>query len=78
MSTTASPARSRPTLPRLLTATEVAEQTGLPLSSVYELTRRDMIPHVKLGRAYRYSAPAVAEWIEAGGAADDDGATDES
>lgn len=54
-------------LPRLLTAQEVADQTGLPLSRVYELSREDQIPHVRLGRALRYSAPAVREWIEAGG-----------
>lgn len=56
-------------LPRLLTAQEVAEQTGLPLSRVYELSRRDEIPHVRLGRALRYSAPELRKWIRAGGTA---------
>lgn len=71
MSTTASPARSRSSLPRLLTATEVAEQTGLPLSSVYELCRSNRIPHVRVGRALRFSATAIVDWIEAGGTAED-------
>lgn len=55
-------------LPRLLTAAEVAEATSLPLSTVYELTRRDELPVVRIGsRSYRYSSEAIRAWIESGG-----------
>lgn len=55
-------------LPRLLTAREVAEQTGLPLARVYELSRDGDMPCVRLGRARRFSLPALLAWIEKGGA----------
>lgn len=54
-------------LPRLLTAREVSEATGLPTWRVYELSRNGDIPAVALGRSYRYSAPALRSWIESGG-----------
>lgn len=56
-----------PALPRLLTAREVADATGLPAWRVYELMRSGALPHVRLGRACRYSAAAVSEWLAAGG-----------
>ena len=56
-----------PTLPRVLTAAEVADQTGLSLQRVYELTRSGDLPSVRLGRACRYSAPRVSAWLEDGG-----------
>ena len=61
-----SPADST-SLPRLLSAQDVSDATGLPKWRVYELTRSDDIPHVRLGRAVRYSAQALAEWIDQGG-----------
>lgn len=54
-------------LPRLLTAREVADRTGIPLSRIYELVRLEKLPHVRLGRAVRFSAEAVREWLDAGG-----------
>jgi excisionase family DNA binding protein len=38
-------------LPRLMRAREVSEQTGLSLARIYELARRDEIPHVRVGRS---------------------------
>lgn len=55
------------TLPRLLHAEEVAEQTGLPLPRLYALVRRGLIPHVRVGRSVRFSEAAVLAWIEQGG-----------
>jgi excisionase family DNA binding protein len=52
----------------LLTAVEVSERTGLPLQRVYELCRREMIPHVRVGRQVRVAPSALREWIERGGA----------
>ena len=55
-------------LPKLLTAKQVSAATGLPLATVYELSRRHELPAVRIGaRALRYSAPAVAAWIANGG-----------
>jgi len=54
-------------LPRLLTAERVAEATGIPLARVYELARLGDIPTVRLGRAVRFSEPALMAWIDAGG-----------
>ena len=62
MSTTASP------LPRLLKAEEVAAQLQMPRWRLYELSRADLIPTVRIGpRSLRYDARAVAEWIRGGG-----------
>ena len=55
------------TLPRLLSAKEVSEQIGIPLWRLYERVRLDDIPAVRVGKAIRFSAPAVREWIERGG-----------
>lgn len=54
-------------LPKLLTAREVSEQTTLPLATVYGLGREGAIPCVRLGRAMRFSAEAVATWLHSGG-----------
>lgn len=54
-------------LPRLLNADEVADATGLPRWRIYDLSRQGEIPTVQVGRTYRYSAPAILEWIEQGG-----------
>ena len=55
-------------LPRLLTAAEVAKQTGIPKQTIYEMTRRGELPAVRIGsRCYRYSADAIAKWIASGG-----------
>jgi excisionase family DNA binding protein len=55
-------------LPRLSTAQEVAEATGIKLPHLYGLCRSGAIPHVRLGsRAIKFSIPAVRAWIESGG-----------
>jgi excisionase family DNA binding protein len=59
--------RSSEGLPRLLTAQEVAEHTTLPLATVYALARGGALPCVRLGRAMRFSAAAVMQWVDAGG-----------
>lgn len=55
------------TLPRLLTARQVSEATGIPLPRLYELTRTGDLPHTRLGRTVRYAAPALRDWIDGGG-----------
>jgi excisionase family DNA binding protein len=48
---------------RLLYAEEVAEMIGMTKGWVYAQTREDQIPHVRLGRCYRYRAEAIEAWL---------------
>jgi len=51
----------------LLTVTEVAQLLKVPVSWVYERTRRrgfDRIPHFKLGKYLRFSEREVAAWLQ--------------
>jgi len=54
-------------LPRLITAREVSESTGLSLRRIYELSRTGVIPHVRLGRSVRFSATELSSWFQEGG-----------
>jgi excisionase family DNA binding protein len=55
-------------LEKLKTAKEVSEILQIDLQRVYELTRRKLLPSVKLGdRQYRYSETALLNWITQGG-----------
>jgi excisionase family DNA binding protein len=47
----------------LMTAAEVAELLGVPVSWVYEQSRRGRIPTVTLGRYRRYRRGAIDQWI---------------
>ena len=50
----------------LLTVREVAETFQVPVSWVYERTRRrgqDCLPHIKLGKYLRFELKAVREWL---------------
>jgi excisionase family DNA binding protein len=49
---------------RLMTAGEVAELLGVPVSWVYEQSRLGRIPTVTLGRYRRYRFDAIEAWIE--------------
>lgn len=49
--------------PSLLTADEVAELLAVPRSWVYGETRAGRLPHVKLGRYYRYSRPSIEAFV---------------
>ena len=54
-------------LPRLISARDVADQTGLPLARVYQLAREDRMPCIRLGRAMRFDGDAVRAWLADGG-----------
>ena len=57
-------------LPRLLTAGEVCDLfESIGRDRLYQLARRGEIPTVRLGRAYRFTLPALTAWLEAGGTA---------
>ena len=52
---------------QLLTVSEVAATLRVPVSWVYERTRRagcDQIPHFKLGKYLRFHWSAVQKWLE--------------
>jgi excisionase family DNA binding protein len=51
----------------LLTVAEVAQLLKVPVSWVYERSRRrsiDRMPHFKLGKYLRFSEPEVLAWLE--------------
>ncbi len=53
----------------LWTATQIADLTGLSKHRVYALTRRGLIPCVRVGRTVRYDPAAIKSWLAEGGAA---------
>jgi excisionase family DNA binding protein len=53
--------------PQLLTVTEIAQKLRVPVSWVYERTRRrgyERMPHIKLGKYLRFDVLAVSEWLD--------------
>jgi excisionase family DNA binding protein len=48
----------------LLTAPEVAHVLGVPVSWVYEQSRRGRIPTVTLGRYRRFRRSAIDAWVD--------------
>ena len=47
----------------VMTPGEVAEMLRLPLSTVYELARRGVIPGRRFGRAWRFLRPSIEEML---------------
>lgn len=50
----------------LLTVNEIASTLHVPVSWVYERTRRrgeERIPHIKLGKYLRFELEAVRKWL---------------
>jgi len=47
----------------LLSAQDVAEIVGMTKDWVYAETRAGRIPHVQLGRYYRYRAESIEAWL---------------
>jgi excisionase family DNA binding protein len=51
----------------LMTVKEIAAQLKVPVSWVYQRTRRrgnERIPHLKLGKYLRFSASEVTTWLQ--------------
>jgi excisionase family DNA binding protein len=48
---------------QLLTADQVAELLSVPKSWIYAETRVGRLPHVKLGRYYRYAEPSIRAFV---------------
>ena len=54
-------------LDELMTVAEIAALLKVPVSWVYERTRRpgiEQIPHVKLGKYLRFSVSEVKTWLK--------------
>jgi predicted DNA-binding transcriptional regulator AlpA len=47
-------------IPRLLSAREVSEATGLSIWRIHELSRLNALPNVKLGRSRWFTAELLA------------------
>jgi excisionase family DNA binding protein len=57
-------APAAPVAGRLLTADDVAGLLGVPRTFVYALSRRGVLPTVRIGDRYvRYRANAIEDWI---------------
>lgn len=52
---------------QVLRAREVGRLLGLSPARVYALTQRNLIPHIRLGRAIVYPRPALLRWLEEAG-----------
>ncbi len=51
----------------LMTVSEIAAILKVPVSWVYERTRRrgiEQLPHVRLGKYLRFSLPEIRTWLE--------------
>jgi excisionase family DNA binding protein len=48
---------------RLLTAEDVADMLSVPVSWVRRESKAGRLPHVKLGRYYRYSEPSIRAFV---------------
>lgn len=51
----------------VMVASEAAKYVRLGTAALYELTRRNNIPHVRIGRRYRYLRSQLDEWLLSGG-----------
>jgi excisionase family DNA binding protein len=49
---------------RLWTIAEVARYLGVPQSSIYKMTAKGVIPHVKLGGRVRFRRADVDRWLD--------------
>lgn len=52
---------------KLVNAAEAAQRLNLERDRVYELCRRKIIPHVRIGRQLRFAPVALDAWIASGG-----------
>jgi excisionase family DNA binding protein len=49
---------------RLWGIEEVASYLGIPQSSIYKMTSRGVIPHVKLGGRVRFRQADIDRWLD--------------
>ena len=51
-------------LERLLTVQEICELLQVPISYIYSLTHRRMIPYIKIHGHLRFRQSDIADWLE--------------
>lgn len=51
----------------LITAKQVSQWLNIPLPTVYEKTRTNELPHVRLGRLVRYDRDRLERFLASGG-----------
>jgi excisionase family DNA binding protein len=47
----------------IMTAREVADFLRMPLSTVYDLARRGLLPAHRIGRAWRFVRQEIEAWL---------------
>ena len=52
---------------KLLTARDLSKWLNLPLPSIYEKTRQNQLPHVRLGKTVRFQHDEIVKFLESGG-----------
>lgn len=50
----------------LMDAQELADLTGWSLQRIWDLARRGLVPHVKVGRRVFFPRRSVEAWLEGG------------
>jgi excisionase family DNA binding protein len=51
-------------LPHLVTAAVIAAAIGCTAKHVYDLAKRNQIPHYRIGASVRFDPHAIGEWLE--------------
>lgn len=56
-------ASSEVRIPKLLTVPQLSERTGLAPWRIYELCAQGKLPHLRIGKTYRFAEDVVVQWI---------------
>lgn len=52
---------------RLMTASQTAQILNISKPRLYDLVKRGIVPHVRLGRQVRFDKGQIEDWISRGG-----------
>ena len=52
---------------KLLRPKELAAMLGISIASVYGLSERNLIPHLKISKCLRFDGDSVLDWFKNGG-----------
>ncbi|HHU98210.1 MAG TPA: helix-turn-helix domain-containing protein [Petrimonas sp.] len=52
---------------RLMTASQTAKMLNISKHRLYDLAKRGIVPHVRLGRQVRFDTKQIDAWLEHGG-----------
>jgi|LSQX01.2.fsa_nt_gb excisionase family DNA binding protein len=52
---------------RLMTASQTAKLLNISKHRLYDLAKRGIVPHVRLGRQVRFDKGQIEDWISRGG-----------